>query len=44
MSMRNKAFLIIKPNRSGIELFKSNLISLLNSCSEKESEEFHKNR
>jgi hypothetical protein len=39
----NKAFLKIKPNRSGIELFKSNLILLLNSCSEKESEEFHKN-
>lgn len=39
----NKAFLKIKPNRTGIELFKSNLILLLDRCSEKESEEFHKN-
>jgi len=39
----NKAFLKIKPNRSGIELFKQNLILLLDSIKEKESEEFHKN-
>ncbi|MFK7050808.1 hypothetical protein FLACOL_02330 [Flavobacterium columnare] len=39
----NKAFLKIKPNRTGIELFKQNLIQLLNSIKEKESEEFHKN-
>lgn len=39
----NKAFLKVKPNRSEIELFKSNLIQLLNRIDEKESEEFHKN-
>ena len=39
----NKAFLKIKPNRSGIELFKSNLIQLLDSSKQNESEEFHKN-
>ena len=39
----NKAFLKIKPNRTGIELFKKNLILLLDSIKEKESEEFHKN-
>ncbi len=39
----NKAFLKIKPNRSGIELFKQNLLLLLDSIKEKESEEFHKN-
>lgn len=39
----NKAFLKIKPNRAGIELFKQNLILLLDSSKEKESEEFHKN-
>ena len=39
----NKAFIKIKPNRSGIELFKQNLILLLDSIKEKESEEFHKN-
>lgn len=39
----NKAFLKIKPNRSGIELFKQNLMLLLDSIKEKESEEFHKN-
>lgn len=39
----NKAFLKIKPNRSSIELFKTNLILLLDSIKEKESEEFHKN-
>ena len=39
----NKAFLKSKPNRSGIELFKQNLILLLDSIKQKESEEFHKN-
>lgn len=39
----NKAYLKIKPNRSGIELFKNNLMMLLDSIKEKESEEFHKN-
>ena len=39
----NKAFLKIKPNRTGIELFKQNLILLLDSIKDKESEEFHKN-
>jgi hypothetical protein len=39
----NKVFLKIKPNRIGIELFKNNMILLLDSSKEKESEEFHKN-
>lgn len=39
----NKAFLKIKPNRSGIELFKSNLIAVLDHTKGGESEEFHKN-
>ncbi|MEA5616400.1 TaqI-like C-terminal specificity domain-containing protein [Cronbergia sp. UHCC 0137] len=39
----NKAFLKIKPNRNEIELFKNNLITLLNQINEAESEEFHKN-
>ena len=39
----NKAFLKIKPNRTFIESFKSNLIQILDSINEKESEEFHKN-
>ncbi len=39
----NKAFLKIKPNRSGIELFKTNLTRLLDTTNDKESEEFHKN-
>ena len=39
----NKAFLKVKPNRIGIELFKNNLISILDSTNVKESEEFHKN-
>jgi hypothetical protein len=39
----NKAFLKIKPSRSFIEIFKSNLIILLDRINEKESEEFHKN-
>lgn len=39
----NKAFLKIKPNRTEIELFKTNLIAILDTINEKESEEFHKN-
>ncbi len=39
----NKAFLKIKPSRSHIEDFKKNLIQILDSINEKESEEFHKN-
>ena len=39
----NKAFLKIKPNRSAIESFKTNLIYLLDTTNDKESEEFHKN-
>lgn len=39
----NKAFLKIKPNRTEIEKFKTNLIELLDRTNEVESEEFHKN-
>lgn len=39
----NKAFLKVKPNRPEIELFKKNLISLIDTIDEFESEEFHKN-
>src|SRR6056297_1506815 len=39
----NKAFLKVKPNRSEIESFKANLITLLDTINENESEEFHKN-
>ncbi|TAF75596.1 MAG: class I SAM-dependent DNA methyltransferase [Bacteroidetes bacterium] len=39
----NKAFLKVKPIRIEIEGFKSNLITLLDSINDKESEEFHKN-
>jgi hypothetical protein len=39
----NKAFLKIKPNRTEIESFKTNLIQLLNRTNDTESEEFHKN-
>jgi type I restriction-modification system DNA methylase subunit len=39
----NKAFLKLKPNRSEIEIFKTNLIQLLGRINDKESEEFHKN-
>ena len=38
----NPAFLKIKPNRNQIEVFKSNLIELLDNCNEKETEEHHK--
>jgi very-short-patch-repair endonuclease len=39
----NKAFLKVKPNRAEIEVFKRNLIALLDSTNDTESEEFHKN-
>ena len=39
----NKAFLKIKPNRTLIESFKTNLIQILDAINEKETEEFHKN-
>ncbi|WP_448520175.1 type IIG restriction enzyme/methyltransferase [Rhodoflexus sp.] len=39
----NKAFSKLKPNRTEIESFKSNLIILLNRTNDTETEEFHKN-
>ena len=39
----NKAFLKVKPNRPEIELFKKNLISLIDTIDDYETEEFHKN-
>jgi len=39
----NKAFLKVKPNRTEIENFKTNLITLLDRTNDTESEEFHKN-
>ncbi|MFZ4544671.1 MAG: DUF7149 domain-containing protein [Saprospiraceae bacterium] len=39
----NKAFLKVKPIRSEIETFKTNLITLLDRTNDTESEEFHKN-
>ena len=39
----NKAFLKVKPNRTEIERFKTNLIQLLDKINDNESEEFHKN-
>ena len=39
----NKAFLKVKPNRTAIEGFKTNLIALLDRTNDTESEEFHKN-
>ncbi len=39
----NKAYLKVKPLRSEIEVFKANLIHLLDQIDEKETEEFHKN-
>ncbi len=39
----NKAFLKIKPHRTEIERFKSNLIQLLDRTNDTELEEFHKN-
>ena len=39
----NKAFLKVKPNRTEIESFRTNLIQLLDRTNDTESEEFHKN-
>lgn len=39
----NKAFLKVKPNRTEIECFKTNLSQLLDRINDSESEEFHKN-
>ena len=39
----NKAFLKSKPSRGDIEIFKKNLIKLIDQVDENESEEFHKN-
>jgi adenine-specific DNA-methyltransferase len=39
----NKAFLKVKPNRADIEVYKANLLNLLDHINDKESEEFHKN-
>jgi adenine-specific DNA-methyltransferase len=39
----NKAFLKVKPNRPAIEVFKTNLMQLLDRTNDTESEEFHKN-
>jgi len=39
----NKAFLKVKPNRFEIDLFRKNLIELIATIDEFESEEFHKN-
>ena len=39
----NKAFRKVKPNRTDIERFKTNLIQLLDHSNDSESEEFHKN-
>src|SRR5690554_3046609 len=39
----NKAYLKVKPNRSIIEVFKTNLVQLIDQTNDIESEEFHKN-
>lgn len=39
----NKAFLKVKPSRNQIEVFKTNLVALLEATNTTESEEFHKN-
>ncbi len=39
----NKAFLKVKPIRESIEIFKTNLVKLIDQINETESEEFHKN-
>jgi urate oxidase len=39
----NKAYLKVPTNRIDIESFKNNLINLLDSVNNSESEEFHKN-
>lgn len=38
----NKSYLKVKPNRSDIEKFKTNLTQLLDQMNDKETEEFHK--
>ncbi len=39
----NKAFLKVKPNRHAIEVFKTQLTTLLDQTNDTESDEFHKN-
>ena len=39
----NKAFLKVKPTRTQIDIFKSQLKKLLDHRNDQESEEFHKN-
>ena len=39
----NKAYLKLKPDREKIDLFKTNLIQLLDRIDDIESEEYHKN-
>ncbi len=39
----NKAYLKVKPSRADMEVFKANLIQLLDRTNDTESEEFHKN-
>lgn len=39
----NKAFLKVKPHRTEMECFKTNLITLLDRTNDTESEEYHKN-
>ena len=39
----NKAYLKLRPNRTEIESFKTNLVQLIDHINENESEEFHKN-
>ncbi|HUI32226.1 MAG TPA: hypothetical protein VLY84_01310, partial [Dysgonamonadaceae bacterium] len=39
----NKAYLKLKPDRKQIDIFKTNLIQLLDKISDRESEEHHKN-
>ena len=39
----NKAFLKVKPNRPEIEVFKKNLIGIIATIDQFETEEFHKN-
>ena len=39
----NKAYLKLKPDREKIDVFKANLIQLLDRINDSESEEFHKN-
>lgn len=39
----NKAFLKVKPSRAAVEVFKTNIIALIDAINSVESEEFHKN-